>query len=459
MDRRFFIKSGLTSLALGASNSVLGQGLGLLSNIASDTGGFKTLVCVNLKGGADSISLILPTLESEYRNYTQIRQNLGFQEFERVKLNPKNQNLGDFGMPSFMAEFDEMFNDGNLSIVSNVGPLVEPVKLSDIKANTQKVPLFIGSHNDQESMWQRGIANITEQSGWGGRLFEAINTSNSTISGNMSLSGTRLFSRGQLTNGYPIQPRFLRNLSNFVRWDTGEETFLKNTFDKLTASSKSHLLNDVYNQTTHSAIEKNQILQIALSDIPESSVVYPTESSSSMVRSSLEGLTSQFKRAAQLIEAAPVLNQTRQVIFIQFNLFDTHDSQKENLPELMSVLGKSLKAFHQDLISRNLDQRVVTFTQSEFGRTISINSNGTDHGWGGHQFVMGTPVNGGQFIGTLPEYQIGSNDVYKNMIIPQYSVEQYAGNIAKWFGLSASQITDVFPTYERFDDVDFGLFS
>ena len=163
--------------------------------------------------------------------------------------------------------------------------------------------------------------------------------------------------------------------------------------------------------------------------------------------------------AARLIEAAPQLEHQRQVLMVQMHAFDTHDNQDRILPGLISSLFSNLEAFQSDLEARGLDDRVVTFSQSDFGHTPTINANGTDHGWGGHCFVMGTPIRGGQLVGTIPEFGVDTNKMIYNLLIPDYSVEQYASNLARWFGLTGSQISDVLPNLERFEDIDFGLFA
>jgi uncharacterized protein (DUF1501 family) len=143
---------------------------------------------------------------------------------------------------------------------------------------------------------------------------------------------------------------------------------------------------------------------------------------------------------------------------VQMHGWDTHDNQDRDLPVLLRSLFGNLEAFLNDLELRGLDDRVVVFNQSDFGRTATINANGTDHGWGGHYFVMGTPVRGGQVVGEIPEFGIETGKMLYNLTIPDISVEQYAANMARWFGLNRSQISEVFPNIVRFDDLDMGLF-
>ena len=46
--------------------------------------------------------------------------------------------------------------------------------------------------------------------------------------------------------------------------------------------------------------------------------------------------------------------------------------------------------------------KVTVVVGSEFGRTLTSNGKGTDHGWGGHTFLMGGQVRGGVIHGEYP---------------------------------------------------------
>ncbi len=101
------------------------------------------------------------------------------------------------------------------------------------------------------------------------------------------------------------------------------------------------------------------------------------------------------------------------------------------------------------MVNMGLGSQVTSFTISDFGRTLTCNSDGTDHGWGSHHFVVGGAVNGGDMYGQYPVVGVDqANDVGAGRLIPTTSVEQYAGTLASWFGLSDSQIKTVFPNFE-----------
>ena len=284
-------------------------------------------------------------------------------------------------------------------------------------------------------------------------MLELMQASQPTISPNISLNGSQLFTGTLNTPSFTVNPEFVENLALLDPLNPGEGLELNLFYDVQRAHRKSLLDRELATRNLYT-LESSALLSSILENIDEPSVPYPTDDNA-------EGriLQAQLKMAAKLIAAAPELDHPRQVIMVQMHAYDTHDNQDRILPVLLRSLFSNLEAFQADLEARSVDDRVVTFSQSDFGRTPTINANGTDHGWGGHNFLMGTPVKGGQIIGEIPEFGVETDKMLYNLSIPDFSVEQYASNLAKWFGLSGSQIAEVFPNLSRFDDVDFGLLS
>jgi uncharacterized protein (DUF1501 family) len=317
-----------------------------------------------------------------------------------------------------------------------------------IEKNAKVMPLFIGSHNSQQILWQSGSTNPNAQEGWGARMLELMNLSLTPISPNISLDRTQLFTTTLNTQTFTINPFEVQNIPRL-----SQQSHERESFYKLQNLNRNALLDLELTHRHLSTLENNELLMNVLADIPEASTFYPSVDGYSAM-----SFRQQLMMAARMIEAAPALGQHRQVIMVQMHGFDTHDNQDRELPKLINAMFSNLEAFQRDLEARGLDERVVTFNQSDFGRTPTINANGTDHGWGGHYFMMGTPVKGGKVIGEIPEFGVETDKMLYNLSIPDFSVEQYAANIAKWFGLSASEIYEVFPNYGRFDDVDFGVF-
>jgi uncharacterized protein (DUF1501 family) len=104
--------------------------------------------------------------------------------------------------------------------------------------------------------------------------------------------------------------------------------------------------------------------------------------------------------------------------------------------------------------------QVTTFTGSDFGRTLTSNGDGSDHGWGSHQFVMGGAVRGQRFVGTLPAMSVnGPDDVGQGRLLPTMAVDQLAATLARWMGVSDSNLPLVAPNIGNYTLRDLGLFS
>jgi uncharacterized protein (DUF1501 family) len=101
---------------------------------------------------------------------------------------------------------------------------------------------------------------------------------------------------------------------------------------------------------------------------------------------------------------------------------------------------------------------VTTFTASDFGRTLVSNNDGSDHGWGSMHFVMGDSVIGQSFVGTPPVIaNNGPDDVGQGRLLPSLSVDQYSATLAKWFGVSATDMASVLPNIGNYTQTDLGF--
>merc|ERR1711957_970385 len=96
---------------------------------------------------------------------------------------------------------------------------------------------------------------------------------------------------------------------------------------------------------------------------------------------------------------------------------------------------------------------VVLVSMSDFGRTLSFNGEGTDHGWGGNSFVLGGEVDGGRIINEyLPSFAEGSRwDGDRGRIIPQYPWESVLAPVAEWMGVPSDRLSEIFVNYPNFE--------
>jgi len=169
-------------------------------------------------------------------------------------------------------------------------------------------------------------------------------------------------------------------------------------------------------------------------------------------------LGDQLKMVARLIAVKDEFQMSRQIFFVGAEGFDTHDDQNQVQPELLANLSDCLAAFQNAMLEIGQAESVVAFTQSDFGRTLTSNGDGTDHGWGGHQIVVGKPVLGKNIYGTMPILEIGGpDDITAGRIVPTLAVDQYAATFARWFGVDETSLNSVAPNLTNFSTSDIGF--
>ena len=141
--------------------------------------------------------------------------------------------------------------------------------------------------------------------------------------------------------------------------------------------------------------------------------------------------------------------------------FDIHDFQNRNQGDLLARIAHAMRYLDTALGSINPRNGVTTFTASDFGRTFTSNGDGTNHGWGSHQFAMGGAVKGGDLFGRFPTLVVkvankntfdGSADQFGNgALLPGTSVGQLGATLGAWFGLAPTQVAEIFPNLNNFN--------
>jgi len=159
-----------------------------------------------------------------------------------------------------------------------------------------------------------------------------------------------------------------------------------------------------------------------------------------------------------MISIAPVLGLKRQVFFVALGGFDNHAVQATAHSTLLKELSGGMNAFYNATVELGVANQVTTFTASDFGRTYNPNADGTDHAWGNLQWIMGGAVAGGDLYGKMPSLQIGANDdTGRGRWIPTTSVDEYNSTLARWFGVSDTNLATVLPNLGRFQKRDLGF--
>jgi len=449
--RSFLKKSVLAGIAGSSLCSPLGgiNGIyGALNNSASlkAAPGYRALVCIFLQGGNDSFNMVVPNDENGYGIYQTSRQNLAIPQEELLPITPVSG--GTFGFHPSMGEIQALFESGQLAIQSNVGTLVEPVTREQILNKTANLPAQLFSHNSQQALWQAGSADGDGNLGWGGEIADLVNAqNNSTVSMNISIAGNNLFQVGNSVFPYSMNAagtEAMYGVRDYVQWEQSRAAAFQNLRDL----SSTHLFETKHGNAIRNTQETSALLTAALETAPILDTVFPEGNN----------LAEQLQMVAKMISISEDLGFQRQIFFVAMGGFDTHDRQVEDQPQLLSSLSQAMDSFNTATVELGVVDQVTSFTLSDFGRTLTSNGDGTDHGWGSHQMVMGGAVNGRDIYGTMPELSIGGPDDAKDgRMIPTTSVDQYTATIARWFGLSEQELTQVFPNLGNFASADMGF--
>ncbi len=413
---------------------------------------YKALVCVFHYGGNDSNNLLIPRQSTAHQTYLANRTVIGLPLTGILPLNSLNDNGMELGLHGSMAGCQELYNQGRLALLANVGTLIAPTTLADYRNGTAAVPDNLFSHSDQQIAWQTSAATMNaaySQTGWGGRLAEAImaGQERQSISMLISLSGTNFFQVG-------------RTMLPFRPGPGGTPTF------RLGQSSRSQ---DVTRYAAFRSVldaEHANLMEDAFADLSNKSIV-----EADTINAALQGtgtfpmipnndLGNQLRTVAKFIQAAGPLGMRRQIFFVSNGGYDLHGDFIAPHAQLMGGVSSALKGFDDALGSISMSNAVTTFTASDFNRTYDSNGRGSDHGWGGHYMVMGGAVRGQRIYGAYPDPDIlaGTNplDTGRGRWVPTLAVDQYAATMAKWFGLSSSRMSEVFPNIGNFDaDIGF----
>jgi len=442
-------------LSIAGAATPFALNLATLSAAKAQAEDYRALVCVYMYGGNDHANSVLATDQSSWDIYKSLRSTgmdvslPGLGEANGViPILPTSAQSGrTFALNPILDPLRGLFDQGRAAIVANVGPLVEPITRNAYLNETAPAPPKLFSHNDQTSVWQ-AFAPEGAVNGWGGRMGDLMASTNAAQSFTcISPSGNAVWISGRDTVPYQISvrgPTAIQGVYGGLNWPSSVSPI----FEKIVTANRSNVFEQSIASVTRNSIEAQQRLQSALLDdavLPAVPVVTRT--------GNRNWLAAQLRIVARIIAGRQALGMRRQVFLVSMAGFDTHDNQISRHPPLLEELAQGI-AYFQTLMAHpdvNAEQEATLMTASEFGRTLAINGDGTDHGWGSHHFVVGGAVRGGDIYGSFPDYQRdGPDDVGGGRLLPNYSVDQYGATLANWFGVDNGMLDDIFPNLNNF---------
>jgi uncharacterized protein (DUF1501 family) len=471
-SRREFLRMS-SMLSVAGVTTPFAINLATMASAAAQTapGGYKALVCLFMFGANDQANTVLATDSSSWADYLAVRTTTDAGSIALpavgaaggvLPITPTTTQAGrSFALHPSLAQIKDLFDGGRAAIISNVGPLVMPTTLAQYKAASVPLPRKLFSHNDQQSLCQ-AYAPEGAAYGWGGRMGDLMAANNANpIFTSISASGNAVFLAGKTVNQYQVSASGAVPVSGLSGSLFGAPAG-SNPLKAIISGDNSNLFRKEHAAITSRSIGAQSLLAPAMATAGTGGVANPSQYTNPNTGAlATNSLAVQLQTVARIIAGRSALGAQRQVFFVSLGGFDTHDFQKTTQADLLAKLSHAIAYFDTtmgSLMGADVRNQVTLFTASDFGRTFTSNGDGTDHGWGSHHFIVGGAVKGNNIYGSFPVTGLKhTQDVGSGSLLPQFSVDQYGATLASWFGLSTTQINDVFPNITNFSVRDIGF--
>jgi uncharacterized protein (DUF1501 family) len=494
LSRRLFLRHAAATAALGSA-APLALNLSLMQAAAAQSAGdYKALVCVFLKGGNDAFNTVLATDAESWAAYEGTRgassnsialgrpgnaadetAAAGTSEFYGgvLPLGPINPQGRTFALHPAMSLVRPLFNNARrLSVVANVGPLIVPTGKADVERAGHPLPPKLQSHNDQESMWH-GLGVEGASRGWGGRMGDLMASGNGQSQYTaITTAGRPLWASGLNTRSVAVSSAGAIPFGFDADGTLYGSAAVADAMKRIGAGTRgSNAMEADYADMAQRSIATAADLAVVLPPASDprwagggapgggSSLSYVSPVT---LQHATNPLAVQLQTVGRVMAAATegAMAVRRQVFFVELSGFDTHSDQSADHAELLAQLAHGMYYFDRLLGNLGLSDSVTLFTASEFGRTFTHNGDGTDHGWGGHHFVLGPALAGGDIHGQFPRlglknatgnrFDSSPDQLNNGMLLPSLAVEQMAASLGRWFGLSDSALLEILPNLNRF---------
>jgi uncharacterized protein (DUF1501 family) len=452
-SRREFLRRA-TALGVTGAAAPLALNLAAIGEAAAQSAtDYKALVCVFLFGGNDSGNTVVPYDTAGHAQYTTLRSTLATPRanLARTVLVPANPLPGgqQLALAPELAPLLPVFDATRLGVLLNVGPLVQPTTKSQYTARSVPLPPKLFSHNDQQSVWQSSTPEGAT-SGWGGRIGDLFAAGNGEATFTcVSVSGNAVYLSGRSAVQYQMSSTGSVAITGIGPTLFGSAAAATALRTLITTAGTSNLHEREHARLVSRSISANTTVTSALGAAPALTTVFPST-----------GLGGQLRTVARMLSARGTLGAKRQVFFVSLGGFDLHDDLVALHPGLLGQVAGAMAAFDAALTELGLQNQVTTFTASDFGRTLTSNGDGSDHGWGSHHLVMGGAVRGRRLFGTWPVLaNNGPDDVGQGRLLPTTSVDQLGATLASWFGVGGGDLATVMPQIVNYSNRDLGLFA
>lgn len=449
-NRRKFLSLGVKTLC-GAGLAMGASPWHTLTNVAradSTADDYRALVCIYLEGGMDGFSLLVPDADAEYAEYNQSRRDLSVARSGLINLPMRNANTVSAGLHPQCAALSNLYNENRLAFVANVGTLIEPTTREQFESKSVRLPSQLFSHSDQEIQWQQLQGQTTTTEGWGALAArELAGAQERDYLTSVSLSGANYWQASSEQRPYSVRSSGLVQYAGMSDGSEWQQPRVE-SFREISNQKYSHAFMQAYADLQRRAGDITTELGAVLADQPDPATPMPMENQ----------LAEKLRMVARMIAVHQVLGMRRQIFYVSMDGWDVHDKQNKDQPYLFQQLTDAMAYFQSSIDELGIDEQVTTFTASDFGRSLTSNGDGTDHGWGNHHIVMGSAVEGGDIYGQMPRMSTDGPDAVRNgRVVPTLSASQYAATMLRWIGLNDGSLNNVLPDLGNFAQHNLGF--
>ncbi|MDR6514226.1 DUF1501 domain-containing protein [Chryseobacterium camelliae] len=347
--------------------------------------GDKILVVLQFTGGNDGLNTIIP-----------VRNDIYFRDRKNIAIGNALALNDEAGIHPSLSYFKELYDDGELSVLNNVG-YPDPDK----------------SHFRSMDIWQSASkSNEYLDTGWLGRYLDEecyrCERPTQALEVDDMLS---LALKGENNKAFAFKdPKRL--------YQTSQEKYFKSLYDH---HHDDETVSYLY-QTLGSTINNAGYI-FKESQTKKTDQTYPGSQ-----------LGKDFKTVASLIKS----DINTRVYYLSVGSFDTHVNQNDRQQKLFDDINASVQSFVKDMKSNGLFDKIMLMTFSEFGRRVAQNaSNGTDHGTANQMFFISGGLKKKGLLNPLPDLQkLNEGD----LIYSEDFRKVYATILKKWLRADSSKV-------------------
>ena len=381
-----------------ARSSGSGGGAGGSGSAGSGSaGGFKAIIVIYLAGGADTYNLLVPHSNCASRDlfahYEGVRGDVALPKATLLDVAVTEasapQPCATFGVHPALEYVRQLYNEGDAAFVANVGTMIEPLTREEYHDGSKRIPPQGFAHNMGTKAAHSLHPQDMKAQGVLGRMLDVFGAQRQQATA--AAAGGRAYSisgNAKIVEGETVAPDIISAKWGSIKLELPS---LAPMLSQVLAPTTSSVFGETYAALTATAIERSQLVADALD-------------SATLTQSyAAEDFSEQLTQVAKVINASAALQTERGAFYVKVNGFDTHSDVGDVLEANFGQINRALRSFVAEMKAMGRWDDVAIFTKSEFGRTLTSNGLGTDHGWGGNHVVLGGAVKGGKILGKYPD--------------------------------------------------------